>query len=69
MPITPVTTAATEAQDKKIWHRRYRRVEKQRIKKDPETEPLSNRHYSDPWKMDKDGHHYHQDATAKMLRK
>ncbi|TDY23583.1 hypothetical protein B0G81_3965 [Paraburkholderia sp. BL6665CI2N2] len=68
-PITPVTTAVSEAQDKKIWHRRYRRAEKQRIDKDPEAEPLCESHYSDPWKMDKDGKHYRERATAKIFRK
>ncbi|MEZ2349561.1 hypothetical protein [Caballeronia sp. RCC_10] len=69
IPFLPVTTAESEAEDKRIWHRRYRRAEKQRIKKNPDVEPLSKRHCSDPWKMDKDGHHYWADVTAKMLRK
>lgn len=68
-PITPVTTSESEADDKKIWHRRYRRAEKQRVDKDLEAEALSQSHYSDPWSMSKDGKRYQQKALAKIFRK
>jgi len=68
-PITPVTTAVSEAEDKKIWHRRYRRAEKQRINYDADFEPLSISHYSDPWKMDKDGKHFRENPSAVIFRK
>jgi hypothetical protein len=68
-PITPVTTAASEAEDKKTWHRRYRRGENQRINHDSDAEPLSQSHYSDPWSMDKDGKQYRENASAEIFRK
>jgi len=68
-PITPVTTAVSEAEDKKIWHRRYRRSEKQRIDHNPNAEPLSESQYSDPWKMGKDGKQYRENASAVIFRK
>ncbi|RQR90950.1 MULTISPECIES: hypothetical protein [unclassified Burkholderia] len=70
-PIGGITTAESEAQDKEQWHRRHRRVESARLKKDAvDYEPESHRTQSDQWKMDKDGKAYWgKDAPDHMMRK
>lgn len=74
-PIGGITTAESEAQDKAQWHRRHRRVESARLKKDAvDYEPESHRAQSDQWKMDKDGKAYWggnvpASLTRKMMRK
>lgn len=55
-PITGITTAESEKQDKKTWHRKLRRINKQRIKEG--LEPLDKHDVSNPWDMDKDGKQY-----------
>ncbi|RQQ15537.1 hypothetical protein DF107_09060 [Burkholderia stagnalis] len=70
-PIGGITTAESEAQDKAQWHRRHRRVESARLKKDAvDYEAESHRAQSDPWKMDKDGKSYWgKDAPDSLMRK
>ena len=53
--ITGITTADSEAFDKKNWHRALRRAENVRAQANADPEPLSHRQFSDPWNMAKDG--------------
>lgn len=57
-PIHGVTTAASESRDKELWHRAYRRGERQRLAHDDDPLPASAHDYSSPWTMDKDGKAY-----------
>ncbi|KVE06295.1 hypothetical protein WI91_08080 [Burkholderia vietnamiensis] len=74
-PICGITTAESESEDKAQWHRRYRRVESARLKKDAvDYEPESHRTQSDQWTMDKDGKTYWggnvpASLVSKMMRK
>ena len=43
----------SEKRDKQLWHRRYRRCNRVRIRQG--LEPLPVRTLSDPWLMSKDG--------------
>lgn len=67
-PIHGFTTAITEAEDKALWHRAFRRGERQRIQLDIDPLPCRERQYSDPWKMDKDGKRYSPE-DPKLMRK
>lgn len=58
-PITGVTTASSEKEDKKLWHRVFRRKNKQLL--NAGEEPLDIKDVSNPWDMDKDGKVYHDD--------
>lgn len=54
--IIGITTASSEKQDKQRYNRRFRRVIKQAIHVEPDTELLPHLYeYSNPWCMDKDG--------------
>jgi len=68
-PILGITTADSEAQDKAIWHRAYRRAERQRLQSTPFSEPRHFREFSDPWSMDKDGKRYCANVLARWMRK
>ena len=70
-PVTAITTAHSEKQDKRLYNRRYRRVLKHMIHSDPERELLPHlREYSNPWSMDKDGKSRFDPAkNPKLLRK
>lgn len=68
-PVTGMTTAVSEAADKAAWHRRWRRGEKQRMKVDPDAEPITHHGYSNPWAMDKDGKQYWMEALPTMMGK
>ena len=52
-----VTTAPSEKDDKKLWHKIFRRKNKTALKKadNKETVFVIEKEVSDPWKMDKDG--------------
>jgi hypothetical protein len=55
-PITGITTAASEKQDKRIANRRLRRRIKQLLGADPRADILPlEREVSNVWLMDKDG--------------
>ncbi len=68
-PIMGMTSAVSEAQDKAIWHRAYRRAERQRLQSQPFSDPHSFREFSDPWGMDKDGKQYCEKMPARWMRK
>lgn len=57
-PIFGITTALSEAADKAIWHRAFRRAENQRLAGDPGSEPYHFRQFFNPWQMDKDGKYW-----------
>ena len=52
-----VTTAPSERDDKKIWHKIFRRKNRVILKKADKEETIfvTKKEVSDPWKMDKDG--------------
>lgn len=57
-PVYAVTSARSEATDKRLWHQRWRaRVRSQLAAPGPDADPqpLDRRAVSDPWNMDKDG--------------
>ena len=71
-PICGVTTADSEAFDKKTWHRAYRRAEKVRAEKSPDSEPRSELEFSNAWIRQKDGKQYvptDREWRKKILRK
>jgi len=51
--ICGLASAASEKDDKRRWHRRFRQQNRQRVRQG--TEPLSLAAVSDPWLMAKDG--------------
>lgn len=53
IPICGITTAASEKDDKRHWHRRFRQRNRQRVHQGKEPLPLGA--VSDPWLMAKDG--------------
>lgn len=57
------TTCKSEKQDKKLWHRRFRRNRKQNI------EDTEIRGFSDPCSMGKDGKRFVKNAKDEDLRK
>lgn len=59
-PIFGHTKAESEKEDKKLWHRAWRRSN------DIES---SHREFSNPWDMSKDGKTYWKDAKKKDMRK
>ena len=52
-PMCGLTCAASEKDDKRRWHRRFRHRNRQRVHQGAELLPL--RALSDPWLMAKDG--------------
>ena len=58
-----ITTAVTEKLEKSKANRRLRR----KVKSGDMDATL--RDVSDPWSMQKDGKHYHSEATKKEMRK
>jgi hypothetical protein len=69
-PIFGNTTATSEAEDKRLWHKRLRAKFRDRLKAGPDDPiPIDYREVSDPWCMSKDGRHYWKNATKKSLRK
>ena len=52
-PICSLAAAASEKEDKRRWHRRFRQRNHQRVCQG--TEPLSLTAVSEPWLMAKDG--------------
>lgn len=69
-PISGITTAESEAMDKRIWHKRMRARQRDRLMTDSESEPVHTREVSDPWGMGKDGKRWVPDAyRPKLMRK
>lgn len=57
-PIYGNTNAPSEAVDKRIWHKRMRARERDRLITDPEGEPTAENEVCTPWDMAKDGKCY-----------
>lgn len=70
-PICGITTAVSEAEDKALWHRAHRRIERVALKRDGDEYLASSRHaHSSTWTMDKDGKHFFDAAESpKIMRK
>jgi hypothetical protein len=69
-PICGFTSADSEAEDKAIWHRRYRRGEDVQLR----TEALEfvahhRNQYSSTSRMDKDGKQYFGSRHPELMRK
>lgn len=66
--ICGLAAADSEKDDKRCWHRRFRRRNRQLVRQG--VEPLPVRVLSNPWGMAKDGKHWF-DATRhpRLLRK
>ena len=64
-----ITTAESEAEDKRIWHKRMRARERDRLIADPESEPTHENEVSSKWAMAKDGKRYWTEMPAELLRK
>lgn len=57
-PMFGYTTATSEAEDKRIWHKRWRAQLRGQLSRDATTDdflPILQRAVSSPWNMDKDG--------------
>ena len=61
-PIRGITSASSEKEDKKMWHRAFRRKNTQLLLSEKQKSPDAAeapfpipKEMSDPWKMDKDG--------------
>lgn len=67
-PITGVTTAHSEAFDKKCWHRGYRHACRRAIQRGDAIMP-DERDHSDPWSFSKDGKVYWGSRFPKGMRK
>ena len=69
-PIFGITTATSEAEDKRLWHKRLRAKTRDQLKAGPEDPiPVDRREVSDPWGMAKDGKRFWKKAPPKLLRK
>ncbi|MBO3697306.1 hypothetical protein [Roseivirga sp. E12] len=67
-PITGITTAISEKQDKRDANRKFRRKTKQQVNLGDET--ISEiRELSNVWGFHKDGKHYDSDMSKKEMRK
>lgn len=64
-----ITTAESEAVDKRIWHKRLRARERDRLITDPESEPTLENDVSGVWDMAKDGKKYWAAMPSDMMRK
>jgi len=69
-PITGVTLAESEKQDKAASHRRYRRTLKQLVNPDLQTPLPTEQQLTNPWHMAKEGKAtYDPTVPRKRLRK
>lgn len=66
-PISPNCGTKSEAIDKKIWHKRFRRTNRIKVKHDQD--PLHLKELSNPWDMSKDGRHWMVNPKLKDLIK
>lgn len=64
-----IASPDSEAIDKRIWHKRMRARERDRLIIDPESEPTHQKEVSNPWSMGKDGKLYWPDMPPEMMRK
>ncbi|MDH7461390.1 hypothetical protein QEG73_08865 [Chitinophagaceae bacterium 26-R-25] len=67
-PITGITGAESEKNDKRIANRKFRRITKMQVKKGDD-KFVELKEISNVWSFDKDGKHYLKSPTKKDLRK
>jgi len=66
--ICGLASAASEKDDKRRWHRRFRQQNRQRVRQDREPLPLDA--VGDPWLMAKDGKQwFDRTRHPRLLRK
>lgn len=68
-PILGNAIGESEAIDKRLWHKRMRARERDRLITDPESEPTHQNEVSSTWDMAKDGKGYWADMPAEYFRK
>ena len=68
-PICGFSKNDSESADKRIWHKRMRAAERDRLITDPESEPTHQNEVSNAYCMAKDGKQYLGDEHQKLLRK
>lgn len=54
-PVTGITVADSEAQDKRLWHKRLRAMTRARLAHEDDPFPVAVNEASSPWLMSKDG--------------
>lgn len=67
-PIHGMTACESEKKDKRIWHKRLRTAERDRLITDPESEPTKFRQVSQIGAMGKDGKCYMTDFEKGMRK-
>lgn len=67
-PIFGHSTAPSEKEDKQRWHRAFRRSCRQALQYSLEC-TLHIKEFFNPWKMDKDGKSYYNEAKDEDMRK
>lgn len=68
-PAGGITTADSEKQDKRLANRAMRRINKARLKFNPEAIMLNMREVWNLWSMDKDGKKWHGWEYPRVWRK
>lgn len=70
-PICGITSAESESEDKALWHRAHRRIERSALKHEGEEYlPQYEAAHSSTWLMDKDGKQYFDAARhPEIMRK
>lgn len=72
-PIFGITTSESEAEDKRLWHKRMRARVREQLHHEPDPQPIHENAVGSVWAMSKDGKHYwfpRQEAMlAKLMRK
>jgi hypothetical protein len=69
-PIFGYTASVSEAAEKAIWHRRYRRAKRSEVKlAGADYIARSHRAHSNSWMMEKDGKHWRAEAQPRDMRK
>lgn len=68
-PKVGITTAETEKENKRKANRKFRRVAKNRLKKNDSQLPKTTKEISDVWSFDKDGKQFLKNPSKKDLRK
>jgi hypothetical protein len=71
IPIFGITLADSEAQDKKIWHSRFRHKAKQNLNTATDFDnfvDVDKRDASNPYSMDKDGKRFWKFGASKLIK-
>ena len=69
-PFCGMSCAESEKKDKQRYNRKFRRIDKQSIKKQDDMLLTSVKEVSNPWAMDKDGkQRFRKDVHPDLMRK